>query len=356
MFKPDLMSKSEFDKRKRAHTGPSLNRLFLGVLLIAMLLPAIVCGFWLIRAHVDKAIAKDYIEVAQHYGSVLENGMMIPLWNLSPAMGKPVLESVSADRSVVSIEVLLQGGKTFLEFQRFENVDAADVIEIERPVLYDEVQLGRVKLAYSLERAREQSFAQTHLLVKVLLVQAFVVLIVMFLLWRAKVSRPLAQLMRSLDKLVAGDLNQSVPKSGSAEFALLSARLESMRVAVSNEIVLLERRVDERTKELSSLNATLSATLDQLHYTYDALVQSGKLSAFSNILIDTHRISLESIGRGRTVINKLLEQHQAFSQIAFDRLSESTFHQYGVRVEEGLTSLNANIIKVSDLLLSLIHI
>ena len=79
----------------------SLRRFVACAAFLSIVVPAVVCGVIVIQQNRIKTITQDSIITANKYADLLQGGLKVALWNISPELGKPLIESVSIDRSMI---------------------------------------------------------------------------------------------------------------------------------------------------------------------------------------------------------------------------------------------------------------
>ena len=264
----------------------SLRRALLLALLGCIALPALISGSFLIWSNYHRTIEKESMAAAEGYADILEGGLAVALWNVSPDIGQSIMDSVKIDKSVVSITVYAEDGQVFLSMERDnEGFDAAtETVELRREINYHGNDVGAVSLVYSLESARARALNETKLLITTIVMQLVFSLTTILFLLHNRVIGPLSKLDRAAGGIAAGDLKTAIPVLRKDEFGALSSRLEVMRGALQRNIHELESRVEARTAELMSVNAELRGTLERLEEAQVNLIQSEKLAALGALV------------------------------------------------------------------------
>ena len=337
----------------KAQTGPtkSLYR-YLGLVVLACIaLPALVSGGVLIYSNYQRTIAIDSRAEASGYADVLQAGMSVPLWNLSPDLGQPTVENVFIDPAVLAVEVYTETGKKFLQYVR-SDVRLENALVVERDVNYDGKIIGRLKLSYSLEKAKTQANKDAEFLIIIICAQLLVSLAAISVLLHRRVLSPLQKLDAAAAGIAQGDLRTTIPKLDNDEFGRLSQRLERMRLVLEESFTELEERVELRTAELQTLNKTLKGTLDQLQKTQDNLVQSEKLAALGSLVAGVAHELNTPIGNGLTVISSLCTACENFNREVESGLTRSALEKFKRDMDEGTHLVCRNLEKASELVSS----
>jgi signal transduction histidine kinase len=106
-----------------------------------------------------------------------------------------------------------------------------------------------------------------------------------------RLTRPIQDVIRDLRVIRRGDLEHRVDVGGAQEFRNLSAAINQMtshlrrsRQAIEEYSRTLERKVDERTRELAQSNEELEETLQQLRETQSLLVHREKMASLGQLV------------------------------------------------------------------------
>lgn len=115
----------------------------------------------------------------------------------------------------------------------------------------------------------------------------------------------------------------------------------------------LERKVAERTVDLSATNAQLTQTLDQLKNAQEQLVENEKLAALGGLVAGiAHEINTP-IGIGTTAASHLDESIKTFRQtLDSGKLRKSDLQDFLARCDEATDLIRANLVRAADLIRS----
>lgn len=340
--------KSAFQK-VRAYR--SLQQVLLILVLFSIAFPALISGTILIRENFNQTIKHDTHTAANSYIDLLQAGLTLPLWNISPDLGKPLIDAISVDKSVLSIYVETPNHREFLSYKK-EGSTKEDSISLMRDITYDGDRLGVVKLVYSLKEARNRAENQSRLLLTILSVQLVFSVALMSFFLRKRVTIPLHLLERSAAGIAMGDLQTQIPKLGNDEFGVLSNQLERMRGVLSRSFHDLEERVKERTSDLEAVNTELQGTLDKLRHAQGELVQSEKLAALGALVAGIAHELNTPIGNGLTVASSLNDSTNRIRQGMESGLTRSALEAYLNDMEEGMSLVCVSLEKASELVSS----
>lgn len=346
----DVTRKKTKIERRRTHR--SLQKVLLVVVLLSVAFPALISGAILIRENYNRTITYDSRIKADNYIDILQAGMTLPLWNISPGLGRELINVISVDKSVLSILVTTNSDAIFLSYQK-QDVDVLeDAFSISRKIAYEGDILGEVSLVYSLKEARNRAKAETRLILTNLTVQLVFSVALMGYCLRKWVIGPLSQLERSAAGIADGDLETQIPELNSDEFGTLSNQLERMRGGLSRAIHELEKRVRERTTELVDVNEELKGTLDKLRHAQGELVQQEKLAALGSLVAGIAHELNTPIGNGLTVASSLSKGTQEIILAIDSGITRSTLDQYLKDMREGSNLVCMSLEKASELVSS----
>ena len=133
-----------------------LRRALFVALTLALVLPGIVAGALLIYLNLQHTVDSDARVRAEKLADILQAGLALPLWEITPESGIPLLDAVSTDVSVDAIHVIDAEGTSVLEFSRSgeKGEDTAGPMTIKRTITKSGETLGEVTLVYGTTRAR----------------------------------------------------------------------------------------------------------------------------------------------------------------------------------------------------------
>ena len=343
---------SGIHEEKQEQTFFSLQRVLLILVLCSIAFPALISGGILIFENYTRTIEIESRSKADNYIELLQAGMQMPLWNIAPGLGEPLLDSIKVDTSVVEIEVLGTNAQPFLYYQNPNMKLSDEHVYVNRNVIYNNEKLGEVKLYYSLAEATERASEESQLLLIILSVQLiFSISLLTFFLSR-RVTSPLSLLESAAAGIAKGDLDTQIPKLNNDEFGNLATELEHMRGELSRLIHNLENRVKERTQDLEGVNKELHGALDRLKMAQGELVQQEKLAALGSLVAGIAHELNTPIGNGRTVASTLADWTAAITKKLEEGITKSDLDRYLRDMTEGVAFVCLSLEKASELVSS----
>ncbi len=108
---------------------------------------------------------------------------------------------------------------------------------------------------------------------------SLLLLLIIPLVLRASVARPLEALTAGVRRMEAGEMDVSTPIQTSDEIGFLTGAFNNMSSALDDQVRNLERRVADRTRELDTANASLRAEMRQRETAQAQLIQQQRAVA-----------------------------------------------------------------------------
>jgi len=284
-----------------------LRRALYIVLILSLVLPGIVAGFMLIYLSLQRTLESETLVRAEKLADLLQAGMTMPLWEMAPETGRPLVTAIAADPSVTLITVYDINNGVLLDYGRQTQVKT-DPIVITRAITRDGEYLGQVVINYSTAAAIDEAWRASARLLTIIALQLLVSFILIGAWLSRRVLKPLETLRLSANRIAEGDLQSTVPVLRSDEFGQLSARLDAMRDSLAQSVARLEDRVEERTFALKAVNTRLQTTLNDLQRMQNLLVQSEKLASLGSLVAGVAHELNTPIGTGVTVVSTISDK------------------------------------------------
>lgn len=279
-------------------------------LTLALVLPGIVAGALLIYLNLHQTVDSETRIRAEKFADILQAGLALPLWEITPESGIPLLDAVSTDVSVSAIHVVDAEGTAVLEFSRSDSStdEASGRITVKRTIEKSGETLGEVTIVYATSKAREEAMQTSRVLLTVVVVQLLISFLLIGAWLTRRVLRPLSILRASAETIAAGDLQSPVPSLRKDEFGVLASQLDSMRDSLAQSVTGLEERVERRTDQLQEVNARLQGTLEDLRRMQQSLVQSEKLASLGSLVAGLSHELNTPIGTSVTIVSTIVER------------------------------------------------
>ncbi|HEY7772952.1 MAG TPA: HAMP domain-containing sensor histidine kinase [Marinagarivorans sp.] len=326
---------------------------YLGIIVvISIALPALVTGAIVTRQNYERSVDFEARIRAQNYADVLQGGLSLALWNISPELAKPIMDSIQLDESVLAIYVSSSDGEPFINYHRWpveiiEN--EKEKISISTPVFYLGQEIGQFTLHYGLSKSLSRAKEEAVTLIQMLLFQIFITFIVLNLVLNQKVLKPLKKLGAAAKGIASGDLRTQIPFTGEDEFGQLSSQLEAMRRSLEKHVTLLELRVDQRTRDQQKLNDALQESVVQVKQAQKQLVQQEKLAALGGLVAGIAHELNTPVGNALTVSTSLLSSTEAIQQKMAGGMTRSALESYIGDVAEGAEMIEHNLTRAAEL-------
>ena len=300
------------DSKSSRH--PGLRRALYVALISSLVLPGIVAGFLLIYLNLQRTLKSETLVRAEKLADLLQAGMTMPLWEMAPETGRPLVTAIASDPSVILITVHNINKGVVLDYGR-QNGREADPIVITRAITRNGEYLGQIGIIYSTSATIAEARRASAWLLSIIVLQLLVSFVLIGAWLSRRVLKPLETLRLSANRIAEGDLQSAVPVLHSDEFGQLAARLDAMRDSLAQSVARLEERVEERTFALRAVNTRLQTTLDDLQRMQGLLVQSEKLASLGSLVAGVAHELNTPIGTGVTMVSTISEKCVELSRL-----------------------------------------
>ena len=325
-------------------------------IIIGILVPALVVGPLLARDGYQREMDARIDALLQQYGNMLEQTMVIQLWQFDAVTAQTFVNAVMLNTSVVSVVVENTRGQPFV---RAENPQrrAGTIVQDVRILKAEGKPIGRVKIEMS--RAVVEREFQTNL-IKVgagLLMQLLVSCLLLFLLFERLFMRPLRQLGKDTLRLAKSELVDPVLPMRQDEIGRLALGLDQMREKLGEQIiqirdfnVSLEQRVDDRTHALNLANHELQSALTTLQTVQEEIQRSDRLAALGALVAGVAHELNTPIGNSVMVASTMLDLSVDFTDTIEAGMTRSKLTAFTEQTKQASEMLVRNLNKAAELI------
>ena len=180
---------------------------------LAVVLPGALMAAMVVLENRDANILAKSHQAADRYADLMQSGLALPLWNVAPNLGQPIIDSVKIDTAVSKIQVKTNDQDLFITYDAgtVGLTSSEDLIHIVRPIVYNQQNLGTLDLIYSLEPARQKASQETKQLISIISMQLIISLTVLIGFLHRRIIHPLSLLRRFANGIAQGNLRSEVP-------------------------------------------------------------------------------------------------------------------------------------------------
>ena len=344
------------------HVGWPRNSLTFAIvvaLLLGLLLPTttvLLYDLQKTRATAMDELRRDLTRATE----VMALSLAEPVWQVSPDLADPMVKAQMDDPRFVSVEVIEPASATpFLSQQRQgDKADADLVLSQTRAIQRDGREIAQLSVSMSAAPLLQAKQAEVWRTVWRSVLTLTLSLVLMLWVLRRYVLRPMQALTGSAEALAAGRLDQPLQVSGADEIARVGMAMERMRQALLSAFAALrqhnlslEETVTQRTAELTTSNAELSAALATLQKAQRELVESEKLASLGRLVAGVAHELNTPLGNALTVVSALDDRYRQLETMLAGgvQLRRSTLEDLARDTRRGQDILQRNVQKAADL-------
>lgn len=213
---------------------------------IALTIIAVTAGLSLIGYKVSVTRSERRLEQrAEDMADKLATALTLPLWNVNHHAVRTVADAYAQTRGVVGLRVLDETGAVLYEERPSEEPDR---VTVARTVRYREQEIGRIEAALT---TKDLLAAQKTALISTLVVMACVtlaVIVVVRILLRVFLSRPLARLARGLGTIASGSYSHRLAPGRQRDVDAIISDVNAMAAEIyerDNDLRESKRRYQE---------------------------------------------------------------------------------------------------------------
>ena len=213
---------------------------------IALTIIAVTAGLSLIGYKVSVTRSERRLEQrAEDMADKLATALTLPLWNVNHHAVRTVADAYAQTRGVVGLRVLDETGAVLYEERPSGEPDR---VTVARTVRYREQEIGRIEAALT---TKDLLAAQKTALISTLVVMACVtlaVIVVVRILLRVFLSRPLARLARGLGTIASGSYGHRLAPGRQRDVDAIISDVNAMAAEIyerDNDLRESKRRYQE---------------------------------------------------------------------------------------------------------------
>lgn len=331
--------------------GLTVRRAVVMAVLLGVLVPACITGILLTRTFYDKQLDEAVTHSLTRNTGIIAQGIRDPLWSLDRDSANALLAAIMHEQEVMDITVIDSRHDIFVSSQRAPR-DSEQLHSVTQPILYEGKEIGLLTLRISETPFRQELYHQFLTTFATLGLQLVASILLILLVLRHRIVRPLMHLRRQAVALAQGDLDTVILPLHDDEIGQVGQQLEMTRRALRDLFATLEQRVTERTAILESTNSELQAALEHLRHTQDHLVRSEKMAALGALVAGVAHELNTPIGNSLLASSTLQESTRLFQSEIPGGLRRSTLLAYVEEAETAAAILMRNLGRASELIAS----
>lgn len=172
-------------------------------LLGGLLIPNLFVWQW-----IDSDEERAFDELRQDldkFADILAAAMRDPLWQVSPELGRPILQAMFRDERLVAVSIVEAGAnKPFLEIYRSVSATAPS-LTANRLINYEGRELGSLSVTLSAGPALQRNRRQADTVFFRQAVSALIAVVLVLLVFHFRLLRPVMRLQAELRRLARGE-------------------------------------------------------------------------------------------------------------------------------------------------------
>jgi diguanylate cyclase (GGDEF)-like protein/PAS domain S-box-containing protein len=239
-----IFSVRELPARLRKLYGRSIYGTLLLAVFGGLAVPAMVGGYLLIGVQERESTARSLEAALQRSADILALGSRESLWDMNLDAARSLVDSFMRDPAVVHVEVR---GLSELEVikRRVALQPGARAYRTQRDILVRGQKIGHVTIEMSDFYYQKELRVKQRNYAVVLAIQLAVSLLLIGLLIRRRLLRPLRTLTGFSDRLAQGDFQTPLDLHSDDELGRLGKQMESMRTSIGELFADIKRREEQ---------------------------------------------------------------------------------------------------------------
>ncbi|MDH4162206.1 MAG: methyl-accepting chemotaxis protein [Nitrospirota bacterium] len=294
------------------------------ILSIALMLLVVTVGLVLLLGYKGKAILLKQLEGKGHTSTqFLADISVEPIMNYNYSYLDGYVKDLSRDQDVVYAVVEDKDGASLTK-EGVRPKDTSRLIEFSRQVVFDKERIGTVRIFFTRKYVEEATVQAQMFIAGLCAMSGVIISLVVFLLFRRLIVKPLAALNVSMSRISAGNLDVVAESRSDDEVGLLGKSMNDMvnklRLVVS-DVMNAAQSVSAGSQQLSSGASVLSGgSTEQAASTEEASSSIEEMNATirqnADNAMQTEKIALKSAADAQVSGEAVTESVLAMKQIA----------------------------------------
>jgi signal transduction histidine kinase len=338
-------------KKLTQKTHKSLSLFLTIAVFSAIVLPAVLVGSFDVYQQYQKEVVTDPKNEAEALFSVLQKGLVSPLWTFTPENAEDLISGVALNPSVKAVIVIDSSGQHFAKYEQEGTNLSEQFIHLQADVVYETEHVGSVSLYYSNTNALKELQSSALQIFMIILIQLIVSISIILKILSNHVTHPLGELQDFAAKIAEQKFDALSPTVKHKEFAKLIDALDRMKNALQSSFLKLEDKVTARTKTLQTTNKELENALISIEQAQKTLVENEKLAALGSLVAGIAHELNTPIGNARLVTSSLkTDADNLKSKSDSNSLTKSEFERLTENIVDSSKLIERNISKAVTLI------
>ena len=206
----------------------SLRRALVTGAAFAVLLPAVVVGYFQVFRTFDSEVERQARAAATRYAELLSRSLAVVMWNLDNESVSEQVDAVMRDPDVASLTVSNEIDVIVRHVER-PLVSHSVLLTEERDVTYRGERFGHLVVKVSPDRVERERRREVIALSLALVAQVAFSLLIIWLLFERRLVRPLTLLQQGAQRLAKGELETPLLMHRPDEIGQLAQQMDQMR-------------------------------------------------------------------------------------------------------------------------------
>ena len=196
------------------------------------------------------------------------------LWNYYPSLGQKMLDQLTLDASVQFVRVKDSDNKLFLGWQKPHSTESHEnIMYLSKVLEKDGMVVGSLEMAFIRQDVLSSLLSDMALFGSIVALQIFCLVLVISWIYYTKILKPIRQLVQDANQLANQKLDEPFHWDENDEIGILGRTFDKTRLklkelfdALKQENILLDAKVQQRTKELEDASRYKSEFLANMSH------------------------------------------------------------------------------------------